>query len=338
MTLLRFRQAIVAALEDEMTSDSSVITFGEDIAVAGGPFKTSEGLLERFGSLRVRDTPISEMGFIGAAVGSAMAGMRPVAEIMFMEFLGVALDQLVTEAAKMRYLSNGRVSVPLVVRATIGSGNGFGSQHSQTLENWVTSTPGLVVVTASNPQNAYGLLRSAIRCNDPVIFLEPRYLHPVRGEVLRGEEGIVPLGKAHIARPGSIMTVVTMGSTVTETLRAVEEIGIDAEVIDLQTLAPWDRETVLQSVARTGRLVLVEEAPESGGWGSEIVAAVTRERFAALKSAPFRITAPNTPVPYAASLEKRFMPRHDEIALQLEEYLRTGTPPQPWWVREGFGQ
>ncbi len=336
MTAMRFRQAIVAALHDEMQADPSVITFGEDVAVAGGPFKTSEGLLDEFGPLRVRDTPISEMGFIGAAVGAAIAGMRPVAEIMFMEFLGVALDQLVTEAAKMRYLSNGQVSVPLVVRATIGSGNGFGSQHSQSLENWVTATPGLVVATASTPQNAYGLLRSAIRDDNPVILLEPRYLHAVRGEVVRGVEGIVPLGVASIVRPGTAATVVTMGTTVTETLRAVDTAGLDIEVIDLQTLAPWDRTTVLESVARTRRLVVVEEAPESGGWGAEIVAAVTRELFSSLDAAPFRITAPNVPVPYAASLESRFLPRADEIAQQLTEYLTTGTPPKPWWVREGY--
>lgn len=336
MSQLRFRQAIVAALEDEMTADASVIVFGEDVAVAGGPFKTSEGLLDKFGPLRVRDTPISEMGFIGAAVGAAIAGMRPVAEIMFMEFLGVALDQLVTEAAKMRYLSNGQVSVPLVVRATIGSGNGFGSQHSQSLENWVTATPGLVVATASTPQNAYGLLRSAIRSDNPVILLEPRYLHPVRAEVVRGEAGIVPLGQARIVRPGTVATVVTMGSTVSETLKAAEGSGLDIEVIDLQTLAPWDRTTVLESVARTHRLVVVEEAPESGGWGSEIVAAVTQQQFGSLESAPFRITAPNVPVPYAASLETRYLPRAEEIASQLTEYLATGIPPRPWWVREGF--
>lgn len=336
MTAMRFRQAIVAALEDEMAADDSVLVLGEDVAVAGGPFKTSEGLLDRFGPLRVRDTPISEMGFVGAAVGAALVGMRPVVEIMFMEFLGVALDQLVTEGAKMRYLSHGTLSVPLVVRATTGSGNGFGSQHSQTLENWVTATPGLVVATASTPQNAYGLLRAAIRCDDPVILLEPRYLHPVRGEVVRGEAGIVPLGRAEIARPGSALTLVTMGSTRTESLRAVEQSGVDAEVIDLLTLAPWDRETVLASVARTGRLVVVEEAPESGGWGSEIVAAAVRAHFPALTAPPFRITAPDVPVPYAPSLEERYMPRADEIATQLREYQETGVPPRPWWIREGY--
>lgn len=336
MPAMRFRQAIGAALEDEMTDDDRVMVFGEDVAAAGGPFKTSEGLLDTFGPLRVRDTPISEMGFVGAAVGAAIAGMRPVVEIMFMEFLGVALDQLVTEAAKLRYLSHGQVSVPLVVRATTGSGNGFGSQHSQTLENWVTATPGLVVATASTPQNAYGLLRSGIRCEDPVILLEPRYLHPDRGEVVRGEAGIVPLGTARIARAGARATIVAMGSTVRESLVAVETTGLDVEVIDLQTLVPWDRETVLDSVRRTGRLVVVEEAPESGGWGSEIIAATTRELFRELHAAPFRITAPNVPVPYTATLEARYLPRAEEIARQLSEYLETEKPPSPWWVREGF--
>lgn len=336
MPAMRFRQAVVAALEDEMTADERVMVFGEDVAVAGGPFKTSEGLLDTFGPLRVRDTPISEMGFVGAAVGAAIAGMRPVAEIMFMEFLGVALDQLVTEAAKMRYLSHGHVSVPLVVRATTGSGNGFGSQHSQTLENWVSSTPGLVVATASTPQNAYGLLRSAIRCDDPVILLEPRYLHADRGEVVRGEAGIVPLGVARIVRPGARATVVAMGSTVHQATTAAAQAELDVEVVDLQTLVPWDRTTVLDSVRRTGRLVVVEEAPESGGWGSEIVAAVTRELFDELHAAPFRITAPDVPVPYTATLEARYLPRADEIARQLSEYFETDTPPSSWWIREGF--
>ena len=334
--MLRLRQAIAAALADEMAADGRVIVFGEDIAAAGGPFKTSEGLIDVFGVARVRDTPISEMGFLGAGVGAAIAGLRPVVEIMFMEFLGVALDQLVTEAAKLRYLSNGQVTVPLTVRATTGSGAGFGSQHSQTLENWVTATPGLLVATVSTPQNAYGLLRAAIRHEDPVIILEPRVLHPLRGPVVRGEAGIVPLGRACVVRPGTEVTVVTMGSTVAEAVSAAETSGIDAEVIDLQTLVPWDRETVLGSVGRTGRLVVAEEAPESGGWGAEIVATVTRELFGSLAAPPFRITTPDVPVPYAKELERRFLPRADEIARLLTEYRETGAPPAPWWVREGY--
>lgn len=332
---MRLRQAIVAALEDEMESDPSVMIMGEDVAVAGGPFKTSEGLLERFGPNRVRDTPISEMAFTGAGVGAAIAGLKPVVEIMFMEFLGVALDQLVTGAAKMRYLSKGAVSVPLTVRASVGSGSGFGSQHSQTLENWVTSTPGLTVATVSTPQNAYGIMRAAIQDPGPTIVLEPRALYAVRGPVERGAAGLVQLGKAQVVRPGSALTLVTMGQTLTSGLAAIEESGIDAEVIDLITVAPWDRQTILESVAKTGRLVVVEEAPESGGWGSEIVAAVTRELFSDLHAAPFRITTPNVPVPYNRDLEARFFPQAAEISRQLRHYLSTDTVPAPWWATEG---
>jgi acetoin:2,6-dichlorophenolindophenol oxidoreductase subunit beta len=335
---MRFRQAIVAALEDEMEADPSVMVMGEDIAVAGGPFKTSEGLLDKFGPNRVRDTPISEMAFTGAGVGAAIAGLRPVIEIMFMEFLGVALDQLVTGAAKMHYLSKGQLSVPLTVRASIGSGTGFGSQHSQTLENWVTATPGLTVVTMSTPQNAYGILRAAIQSPGPTMVLEPRNLYAVRGEVQRGAAGLVELGKAEVVRQGTAVTIVTMGQLRASVLEAVEASGIDAEVIDLITLAPWDRTTVLDSVAKTHRLVVVEEAPESGGWGSEIVAAVTRELFSSLSAAPFRITTPNVPVPYSRALESRYLPQPDEIARQLTQYQSTGTVPTPWWVLEGLSK
>lgn len=336
MTQMRLRQAIVAALEDEMDADPSVMIMGEDIAVAGGPFKTSEGLLEKFGPNRVRDTPISEMAFTGAGVGAAIAGLRPVVEIMFMEFLGVALDQLVTNAAKMHYLSKGVFSVPLTVRASIGSGTGFGSQHSQTLENWVTATPGLTVVTVSTPQNAYGVLRAAIQSPGPTMVLEPRNLYAVRENVERGPAGMVVLGKAEVVKSGKDITIVTMGQTRTAVLEAVESSGIDAEIIDLITLAPWDRETVFESVAKTHRLVVVEEAPESGGWGSEIVAAVTRELFSSLSAAPFRITTPNIPVPYNKQLESRYFPNSAEIAKQLLEYQSSGVAPSAWWVREGL--
>lgn len=335
---MRLRQAIVAALEDEMDADPSVMLMGEDIAAAGGPFKTSEGLLDKFGPNRVRDTPISEMAFTGAGVGAAIAGLRPVVEIMFMEFLGVALDQLVTGAAKMHYLSNGALSVPLTVRASIGSGTGFGSQHSQTLENWVTATPGLTVVTMSTPQNAYGILRAAIQAPGPTMVLEPRNLYAVRGEVQRGAAGMVQLGRAEIVRPGNDVTIVTMGQMRSVVLEALEASGTDAEVIDLLTLAPWDRETVLASVAKTHRLVVVEEAPESGGWGSEIVAAVTRELFSTLSAAPFRITTPNIPVPYNKTLEGWYLPRSEDIARQLSQYQSTGSAPTPWWALEGMNK
>lgn len=329
------RQAIVNALADEMRSDPSVIMFGEDIAAAGGPFKTSEGLLAEFGPSRVRDTPISEMAFTGAAVGAAIMGMRPVIEIMFMEFLGVALDQLVTEAAKMSYMSSGKLSVPMVVRASVGTGLGFGCQHSQTLENWVMATPGLKVVSPSDGQSAYGLLRSAIRDPNPVIVLEPRSLYAERQEVVTGPEGIIELGRARIRRAGSQVTVVALGGTVEVAAKAIEESGIDADLIDLLTLSPWDRPTVMDSVRRTGRLVVVEDSPHSGGWGSEIVAAVVSEAFSDLAAPPFRITAPDVPVPYPKTLESKYRPSSAEVSRQLTEYLAQGSVPAPWWIKEG---
>lgn len=333
---MRVRQAVLAALGDEMRADDSVIIMGEDIAAAGGPFKTSEGLLAEFGPLRVRDTPISEMGFTGASVGAACLGMRPVVEIMFMEFLGVALDMVVTEAAKFRYLSGGRISVPLVIRASVGSGGGFGMQHSQTLENWVSATPGLTVVVPSDAQTAYGLLRSAIRHDGPVVVMEARALYAERGDVVTGEDGIVPIGQARVVRAGSDVTVVALGQTVGVALGAVESAGIDAEVIDLSTLVPWDRATVVDSARRTGRLVVVEEAPESGGWGHEVVSTVTSSAFADLKAPPFRVTSPNVPVPYSPALEARYLPTQAYVAGQLSSYLESGKVPVPWWIQEGF--
>lgn len=331
-------QAIAAALADEMREDPSVMVMGEDIAVAGGPFKTSDGLLAEFGPLRVRDTPISEMGFTGAAVGASILGLRPVVEIMFVEFLGVALDALVTEAAKMRYLSNGEIGCPLVVRASVGSGLGFGCQHSQTLENWLAATPGLKVVSPSDPQSAYGLMRAAIKDPDPVVVLEPRALYAARDEVVTGSAGISTIGQARVVREGSAATVVTLGQTTGVGLAVAEQAGLHIEVVDLLTLVPWDIPTVLASVRRTGRLVVVEEAPASGGWGSEVVATVTSRAFGSLKAPPFRITAPDVPVPYAKHLEARYLPSVEEVTVQLTEYLSTGSVPEPWWIREGIAR
>jgi acetoin:2,6-dichlorophenolindophenol oxidoreductase subunit beta len=334
---MRFQQAVAAGIADEMRADDSVLVLGEDVAAAGGPFKTSDGLLAEFGPRRVRDTPISEMGFLGAAVGAAAMGMRPVVEIMFMEFLGVALDQLVTEGAKFRYLSKGQLAVPLTVRASVGSGLGFGCQHSQTLENWTTATPGLKVVVPNDPQSAYGLLRAAIRDPDPVLVLEPRALYAGRGEVRTGDEAVMEIGRARVLRHGSRATVVTLGQTARVALDAAAAADLDVEVVDLLTLVPWDRNAVLESVVRTGRLVVVEEAPRSGGWGHEIVSTVASEAFGQLRAAPFRITAPDVPVPYAKELEARYLPSADEVARQLTQYLDDGVVPAPWWVREGIG-
>ena len=336
MTAMRVRQAIVAALADEMRADKSVIIFGEDIAEAEGVFKTSEGILEEFGPLRVRDTPISEMGFTGAAVGAAMMGLKPVVEIMFIEFLGVALDQVVTEAAKTRYLSHGTLSVPMTIRASVGSGLGFGCQHSQTLEHWFASTPGLKVVMPSDAQSAYSLLRAAIQDPDPVVVLEPRILYAERGEVETGK--IAEIGKAVMRETGSEITIVALGHMVNVAQDAIQAAGVSADLIDLQTIIPWDREAVLTSVKKTGRLIVVEEAPLSGGWGSEIVATVSAQLFSSLKSAPFRITTPDVPVPFNGGLEARYAPTSKDVARQIKYALSQGGVPEPWWVVEGVSR
>ncbi len=224
---LRMRLSIARALADEMAADPAVVLMGEDVAEAEGPFKTSEGLLEQFGPLRVRDTPISEMGFCGAALGAAATGLRPVVEIMFIEFLGVALDMLVTEAAKLRYLSGGAYTAPLVIRASVGAGLGFGTQHSQTLETWMYACPGLKLATPSGAGSAYGLLRSAIRDEDPVVILEPRVLYAEREEVTLGPDGLIPLGVADIRRTGDDVTIVSLGQTVRTALTAAEGGAVD---------------------------------------------------------------------------------------------------------------
>jgi pyruvate/2-oxoglutarate/acetoin dehydrogenase E1 component len=333
MPKLRMRQAVVQALDDAMVEDESVIVLGEDIAAAGGAFKATEGLLEKFGPVRVRDTPISEMGFLGAAVGAAISGLKPVVEMMYVEFIGVALDELVTEAAKMRYLSRGALSVPLVVRASAGAGLGFGCQHSQMLEQWFRATPGLKVAVVSGPQNAYGLLRSAIRDPDPVVVLEPRALYGERDEVETGEPGIVPLGSARRVAEGSDVTIVALGQMVHVAVDAAAGAEWTADVIDLQTLVPWDRATVVDSVARTGRLVVVEEAPQAGGWGTEITDHVYGELFGELSAPALRITTPDVPVPYSGALEARFLPSAEYVREQVEELLSTGRRPEPWWKR-----
>ena len=336
MARMRMNQAIAAAIADEMRENPDVVVFGEDVAVAEGPFKTSDGLLAEFGPLRVRDTPIAEMGFMGAAVGAAATGLRPVAEIMFVEFLGVALDQLVTEAAKFSYLSSGAVKVPMVMRASVGAGLGFGCQHSQVMESWMVGAPGLKIVMLSGPHNAYGLTRAAIRDDNPVAVLEPRILYAVRGDVTTGPEGIIPLGQAAIPISGDDITLVGCGSTVRTCLDAAGDAeGWTADVIDLQTLQPWDTEAVLDSVRRTGRLAVVEECPYSGGWGADIVSTVVAEAFGDLNAPPLRITAPDVHVPFGKELEQRYLPSPGYVARQVGELLATGETPPHWWERDG---
>jgi pyruvate dehydrogenase E1 component beta subunit len=328
-------QAIGQAMADEMRADPTVVLWGEDVAGAGGVFKTSDGLVDEFGPERVRDTPISETGFLGAAVGAAASGLRPIVEIMFIEFLGVALDQLVTQGALFRYLSAGAFPVPLTVRGSAGAGLGFGSQHSGMLERWLIGTPGLTVAVASGARTGYGLTRAAIQSDDPVVVLEPRRLYGERETFEPGPEAVLALGRAEVVQAGSDVTVIGLGGTVPIIREAVAGAEWSAEVIDLLTIAPWDREAVLASVSKTGRVVIVEENPEEGGWGADIAAAVATDAFNSLHAPISRVTAPNVPVPFASDLEDRYLPTADEVGFHINAVLTTEEPVAPWWEREG---
>ena len=329
--MIRMRQAVLQALDDALADDKTVILMGEDIAAAGGAFKCTEGLVDKHGPDRVIDTPISEMGFLGAAVGAAVCGLKPVVEMMFVEFTGVALDQLTTEAATMRYLSRGRLTVPMVMRASAGAGQGFGCQHSQMLDHWFRGTPGLKVCVPSGSRTAYGLLRSAIEDPDPVVVLEPRALYGEREEFEVDRSYRLPLGIAETVRKGKDVTVVTAGAMVKVAREAAGKANASVEIVDLLTLWPWDRASVAESVERTGRLVTIEEAPAGTGWGADVVASILETAFGSLKAAPHRITLPDAPVPYAGGLEARYLPSPEYVATQIDALVSQGRPPLPWW-------
>ena len=326
------REAIRLAIEDEMAADSSVIVFGEDVADAGGVFKVTEGLLEKFGPARVRDTPIAETAIIGAAVGAALTGLRPVVEIMFAEFYGVALDQVNTEAAKMRFLSAGRLHAPMVIRGSAGGGLGFGAQHSQTLESWFLNTPGLTVVVPSSSRSAYRLMRASIRSDDPVIFLEPRALYGVKAEMGDLPASAAELGRAEIVSSGTDITLIALGRMVRTAQDAAVALGaaVSCEVIDLQTIRPWDRAAVVASVSRTGRAVIVEENPLMGGWGGDVASHVAEHCFDSLKAPVARVSCPDVPVPYG-SLEKAYLPSVDDLVDVVRHAMTKRTPHTPRW-------
>lgn len=328
---LRMNLAVALALRDEMASDERVVIIGEDIGAAGGVFKTTHGLLDEFGPSRVCDTPISEMGFVGLGVGAAMCGLRPVVEVMFAEFLGVCLDQIVTEAALMRYLSGGTIGVPLTIRASAGAGLGFGAQHSQTLETWLMSAPGLKVVVPSDSMSAYGLLRAAIRDEDPVVVLEPRALYATRGRVDRSEAAIPRLGQASVLMHGDKATLVGLGSTVATCLTVAERMGgVALDVIDLRTLKPWDTDTVSESVEKTGALVVVEESPTTGGWGTEIVARISSACWSRLRGPIARVACPDVPVPFSKLLESQYLPTEDEVMRAVDAVTGGDTYRSRW--------
>ena len=320
---ISFAQALNAALNDAMADDDAVIMLGEDVGdeQGGGVFKVSKGLSEKYGKSRVRSTPISEQAIMGAAVGSAITGMRPVAEIMLMNFITVAMDQIVNHAAKLRFMSGGQTNVPLVVRTTTGAGVGFGGQHSDMLEAWFAHVPGLKIATASNPADAYGLLRSAIDDEDPTILIEHITHYGMTGPAPeRGHR--VPLGEAAIVREGGDVTFVTYGRGVGDCLAAAEKLsgdGIAAEVIDLRTIAPWDEEKVLASVAKTKRAVVVHEAVRPFGAGAEISARIHEELFTDLACPVQRVGSYPAPVPFSKPLETAFLYSVEDIVRAARE-------------------
>jgi pyruvate dehydrogenase E1 component beta subunit len=316
MTDVRFGQAINRALADAMAADESVILFGEDVAAPGGPFGVTRGLLDRFGADRVRDTPISEAAIVGAAVGAAMSGLKPVVEIMFMDFVTLAMDALVNQAAKARFMFGGQYALPMVVRLPHGGGINAGPQHSQCLEAWLTHVPGLKVVCPATVADSYALTRAAIDDPDPVIVVENKSLYAIKG-ALPEPPLSVTIGTAETARPGRDATIVTYGAMRMESLAAATTLaaeGIEAEVIDLRSLQPWDEGEVLSSLARTHRLVIAHEAVEAFGIGAEIAARMADIAFDELDGPIVRVGAPFMPVPFAKELEARYRPDAARIA------------------------
>jgi acetoin:2,6-dichlorophenolindophenol oxidoreductase subunit beta len=309
--------AINRAIDEAMAEDEGVILLGEDVAAkqGGGVFKISSGLTEKYGEHRIRATPISEQAIMGACVGAALAGFRPIAEIMLMNFVTVAMDQIVNHAAKLRFMSGGQTSVPLVIRTTTGVGVGFGGQHSDMLEAWFAHVPGLKIVTPSNPADAQGLMRSAIACNDPVIFIENILCYGMMAEA--PEAGYrVPLGKAAVTREGSDCSIITYGRTVLDAVEVAGQLAeedISVEVIDLRTIAPYDEETVLASVRKTGRAVVLHEAVKAYGTGAEISARLHEALFNELKAPVQRIGGAFSAVPMANALEQAWIPSKDAI-------------------------
>jgi pyruvate dehydrogenase E1 component beta subunit len=312
---LSYREAVAAGIAQEMERDPTVYFIGEDVAEAGGVFKATVGLLERFGPERVRDTPISEEAIVGAAMGAAMTGLRPIAELMFSDFLATCWDIVANQIAKTRYMTNGQVSLPLVIRTANGAGSRFGAQHSQSLENWAMAVPGLKAVAPSTPADVKGLIAAAVRDPDPVIVFEHKSLYPAKGDVPDGER-VVPLGKANVLRAGEDATIVALAAMVPRAVQAADRLaddGISVEVIDLRSLVPLDTTAILGSVRRTGRLFTVEENPRLCGWGAEVASLVADESFFDLDGPIVRITSPHVPMPAADSLEDATVPTVERI-------------------------
>ena len=321
MAPIAFRTAVRDALDEELAADERVIFFGEDVALAGGVFATTTGLYEKYGERRVFDTPISELALAGAAFGSAVTGLRPVIEIMFGDFLTLAMDMLVNQASKYWFLTQEQVGVPLVIRSVVGAGGRFGAIHSQMPASWFMGVPGLKIVAPSSPADAKALLKAAVRDDNPVLFFEHKRLYGLEGEV-NGDVG--RLGEARVVREGSDLTLVTAMKGVHDALDAADRLEkerISVEVIDLRTLRPIDTETVLASVRKTNRIAVVEEGPLTGGWAGEVVARVTEEALGYLDDA-WRMATPDTPIPYSPPLEDAFLPGAERIVSDIRRRLR----------------
>ncbi len=315
MAQLSYREAVAAGIAQEMERDPTVYLIGEDVGAAGGVFKATVGLLERFGPDRVRDTPISEQAIIGAAMGAAMTGLRPIAEIMFSDFLATCWDLVANQVAKTRYMTGGQVSIPLVIRTANGGGVRFGAQHSQSLENWAMAVPGLKVVAPSTPADVVGLLAAAVRDPDPVVFYEHKSLYAAKEEVPDGEH-VDALGTARVLRQGDDLTIAALAAMVPRALDAADRLaahGVFAEVIDVRSLIPLDTRTILGSVRKTGRLFTVEENPRVLGWGAEVASLAAEECFDSLDGPIVRITTPHVPLPAADALEDAAVPSVERI-------------------------
>jgi acetoin:2,6-dichlorophenolindophenol oxidoreductase subunit beta len=326
MSELEFRTAIRDALDEEIERDPAVVFFGEDVAAPGGVFMTTPGLHEKHGQDRVFDTPISELAMAGAAFGAAVTGLRPVIEIMFGDFMALPMDSLVNQSAKFWYVSNEQASVPLVVRSAVGAGGRFGAMHSQIHGSWFQGIPGIKIVAPSNPADAKGLLKSAIRDDNPVIFLEHKRLYSIKGP--EPAEETVPLGKAAVAREGTDITIVSALRGVRDSLEAAQELaenGIDAEVVDLRSLRPLDHETVLESIAKTNRVLLVEEGTRVGGWAGNLLGILAAEGLHDLDDA-WIVATQDTPAPYSPTLEDAWLPGPAEIARAVRERLGVAAP------------
>jgi acetoin:2,6-dichlorophenolindophenol oxidoreductase subunit beta len=325
VAVITYREAVARGIAQEMRRDPSVVFLGEDVAAAGGVFKTTVGLLEEFGPERVRDTPISEQAILGATIGAAMTGLRPIAEIMFSDFFAVCWDLIANEMAKIRYMSDGQLALPLVVRCANGAGVRFGAQHSQSVENWAMAVPGLKVVAPSSPRDVVGLLAAAVRDPDPVIFFEHKGLMASKGEVPEGTEVLEELGQARVLRQGGDATILALAAMVPRSLAAAERLsaehGIEATVVDVRSLVPLDTRTILTEVGSTGRLFTVEENPRLCGWGAEIVSIVAEEAYGALTGPPVRITTPHIPLPAADKLEDYVLPSADRIVETVRKSL-----------------